>query len=275
METRIIARGKIMQGLLAAVAVGATVTATAFSQALDPPKTEADSKQLTWEVISVKPNHTLNSSSSMTTASAGLVVQNMTLMSIFINAFDLTSDDQIVGLPAWVKSDHFDIQAKMDVDSANALKKMKDEDQTGQWHSLFRQILENRFALHYHIEKQVRPVYNLVIAKQGPKLKEAVSDEQYTTTMGPGRFSGHRCPISSLVFGLTGFNGEAVDRIVIDRTDLTGSYDIDLTWSTESEPDSGPSIFTAIQKQLGLKLEPGKATVDVVAIDHIERPSED
>jgi uncharacterized protein (TIGR03435 family) len=76
--------------------------------------------------------------------------------------------------------------------------------------------------------------------------------------------------MSGLAFSLSG----AADRIVIDKTGLTGEYEIELTWAPDDQPDAGPSIFTAVQEQLGLKLEPAKAPLDVVVIDHLERPSE-
>jgi uncharacterized protein (TIGR03435 family) len=199
-----------------------------------------------------------------------LRIQNMTLISVFLSAFGLKSEDQIVGLPGWVSSDNFDIQAKMDVETASAFKQMRPEEHERQWHSFLREVLENRFGLKFHIEKQERPVYNLVVAKQGLKIKESSSDAKGSSYSGPDRFSASKCQMSSLVFSLTG----ALDRVVIDKTGLTGRYDIDLTWSPDSEPNSGPSIFTALQEQLGLKLEPAKAPVDMIVIDHIERPSE-
>ena len=136
-----------------------------------------------------------------------------------------------------------------------------------------RQILEDRFALKYHIEKRELPLYDLVIAKHGPKIKESTPGGNFTNGMSPGKLSMHAYPMSALAASLSG----AVGRLIIDKTGLTGQYDIDLTWAWRDDPgsgDTGPSIFTAIQEQLGLKLEPAKAPIDVVVIDHIERPSE-
>ena len=114
------------------------------------------------------------------------------------------------------------------------------------------------------------PVYFLVVAKQGSKLHESAPEENTSSSWGPGKFASHHCKMSGLASSLSG----AADRIVIDKTGLTGEYDIDLTWAPDNQPDAGPSIFSALQEQLGLKLEPAKAALDVVVIDHIERPSE-
>jgi uncharacterized protein (TIGR03435 family) len=250
------------------VAVPASI---AFSQAPSgPPKAELAPEPLTWDVISVKPNHSLNPSGSIGSSMDSLRIQNMTLISVFLTAFGLKSEDQIVGLPGWVNSDNFDIQAKMDVETASAFKQMRPEEHIRQWNSFLREVLENRFGLKFHLEEQERPVYNLVVTKQGLKIKESSSDANGSYYSGPDRFSASKCQMSSLVFSLTG----SLDRVVIDKTGLTGRYDIDLTWSPDSEPNSGPSIFTALQEQLGLKLEPAKAPVDMIVIDHIERPSE-
>ena len=88
--------------------------------------------------------------------------------------------------------------------------------------------------------------------------------------MGQGKLTAHRSQVGSLAFSLSG----SVGRVIIDKTGLNALYDIDLRWSPDNEPDTGPSIFTALEEQLGLKLEPAKAPIDVIVIDHIERPSE-
>jgi len=128
-------------------------------------------------------------------------------------------------------------------------------------------------ALKYHIEKRELPVYELAIAKHGPKMKMSAPGESGSSMMSPGKLTAHQFLAISLAGTLSG----VVGRVVIDKTGLTGVYDVDLTWAWHDEPgsgDNGPSIFTALQEQLGLKLEPAKAPIDVVVIDHIERPSE-
>ena len=163
---------------------------------------------------------------------------------------------------------------------------------------MFQALLADRFKLKVHPETREQPVYALVIAKNGPKLTEAKSGDTYPNGIkdafdghtGPGvvnsskhRIAGQAIPISTLVMILT----QTVDRTVMDKTALTGKYDLKLDWTPETAAstspgtdsavpppdDSGPSIFTAIQDQLGLKLEPAKAQVEVLVIDHVEQPS--
>jgi uncharacterized protein (TIGR03435 family) len=227
-------------------------------------------KALTWDVVSIKPHKQLDASSSMQWTVVGIEFRNTTLNGLFLNAFEVRSESQITGYPAWVNSEHFDIQAKMDADTAAAYHKLKGDEGARQWRAFMRQILDDRFGMKFHIEKRELPVYNLVVAKQGLKLKESAHDDTGSSSMGHGRLTAHRGEVGGLAYSLSGIVG----RVIVDKTGLTALYDIDLTWSPDNEPDTGPSIFTALQEQAGLKLEPAKAPLDVVVIDHIERPSE-
>lgn len=260
-----------MQNYSAIVAICLAIT-TVSATAQSPDHLPGDSpRTIAWDVISVKPNHSVDSSAGMYWSIDGIQLRNMTLHGLFLNAFDVRSESQITGYPAWVNSDHFDIQAKMDAETANAYHKLTDTNRSQQWHSLVLQILEDRFGMKYHVEQRELPVYNLVVAKQGVKFKESAQEEPALSSMRPGKLSAHRSQVGNLAFRLSG----TVGRVIIDKTGLTGLYDIDLTWSPDNEqPDAGPSIFTALQEQLGLKLESAKAHVDVIIIDHLERPSE-
>lgn len=254
------------------VAVIAIIFAASLLAPGQTPDTHANSaalKPLTWDVISIKPHKALDASSSMEWHADGIAFHNMTLHGLFLNAFNVRSESQIVGYPPWVNSERFDIEAKMDADTAAAYRNLKGDEGNRQWHAFMRQILDERFGLTFHMEKRELPVYNLVIAKQGLKLKESAHDDTGFSSMGQGKLSAHRSQVGSLAFSLSG----TVGRIILDKTGLTGLYDVDLTWSPENDPDSGPSIFTALQEQAGLKLEPAKAPLDVVVIDHLERPS--
>jgi uncharacterized protein (TIGR03435 family) len=229
-------------------------------------------KSLTWDVVSVKPNRSLDNSSCVNfLISDEIKLRNMTLGSVMLSTFDIKSENQVIGLPDWVNSEHFDLRAKLDAETSTAYHKLKGQDRDLQSRLLFRRILEERFGLKFHMEKRELPVYNLVVGKQGPRLKEAVPDAPRGSNSSPGKLTLHRSRIGSLIFGMS----DAVGRVVIDKTGLTGEYEIDLAWTPDNEPEFGPSIFTALQEQLGLKLEPAKAPIDVVVIDHIERPMAD
>ena len=227
-------------------------------------------KPLTWDVISVKPNHSPDLSSFMRWNGNGIEFKNMTLHGALINAFGVRSESQITGYPGWVNSERFDIEAKMDADTAAANRALKGEESNKQWHAFMQQILDERFGMKFHIEKRDLPVYNLVVAKQGLKVKPSAPDEKGSSSMARGQYTAHRGQVGGLAISLSG----AVGRVILDKTGVTGEYDIELTWAPDDQPEAGPSIFSALQDQLGLKLEPARAPLDVVVIDHLERPSE-
>ena len=253
-----------------AVILSAFSTIASLSQAPQPPNPDNTAKALVWDVISVKPNHSLDPSSFMRWTLNGIEFRNSTLHGLLLNAFEVRSESQITGYPGWVNSEHFDIEAKMDADTVAAFKKLKGPEEDEQWHAFMQQILNERFGMKFHIEKRELPVYNLVVAKGGLKLKESAKDENGSSSMGPGKYTAHRMEVGNLAFSLSG----TVGRVIIDKTGITGHYDADLNWARDSDPESGPSIFTALQEQAGLKLEPGKALHEVIVIDHLDRPSE-
>lgn len=133
-------------------------------------------------------------------------------------------------------------------------------------------LLADRFRLKAHRETRLVPVYALTIAKSGPKLHAARPDEHRSIDSYPGTIEATNAPMTLFIDELSG----KVDRPVIDQTGLTESFDFTLRWSADipgrSDPGLG-SIFTAIQDQLGLKLEAEKRPFEVLLIDSIERPS--
>jgi uncharacterized protein (TIGR03435 family) len=242
----------------------------AYSQAADSPKPESDAKPLSWDVVSIKPHKELDSGGSMYVRPDGIEINNLTIHTLLWSAFDVKSQDQFSGWPSWADSDHFDIRAKVAPEDAERWHNAHGQDGEAQYRRLMHQILEDRFAFKAHIERRELPVYELVVAKQGSKLKESTPNTGGVSTYRPGSISAKSTRMVGLVVNLSG----QVGRVVIDKTGLTGQYDIALTWAPDNQPDAGPSIFTALQEQLGLKLQSARAPVDVVVIDHIERPSE-
>jgi uncharacterized protein (TIGR03435 family) len=190
-------------------------------------------------------------------------------------AYGLFDAKLISGGPAWIDRDKFDLEAKFDAASAPDAKLTY-----RQRADMLQPLLADRFKLKFHHETKQFPVFDLVIAKGGPKLQP--SPPEHLTVKGVG---GGTCLISR-----GGFEGCDVDKLigtlryasgrtVIDKTGLTGRYDFSLHWSPENtppdSPNAGPSVFTAVQEQLGLKLEPATAPLDVLVIDSAEKPSED
>jgi uncharacterized protein (TIGR03435 family) len=211
----------------------------------------------------------------------------------------------IQGAPSWFDSETFDIQAKADSAVNNELGKLSPDAGRLVKHRMLQAVLEDRFKLALHRETQDIPVYGLVMASNGSKLQESKpgdtlpnpvkgSDDRMSLgsiRMGPGQLAGHGIAAAELVDLLS----QQLGRTVVDQTGLKGIYDFTLQWMADpstagvvNRPDdgkagngtapppesSGLSIFTAIQEQLGLKLEPQKAPVEVFVIDHAEKPSE-
>jgi uncharacterized protein (TIGR03435 family) len=155
---------------------------------------------------------------------------------------------------------------------------------------MLRQILTERFKLTVHHENRELPVYALSVAKGGAKLKESVIDPAVAASarrgggvqMSMGMIAAHECTIPYFLSMLS----RQLGRSIIDRTGLTSNYDFTLRWSADTgagtssndpagtQPDALPSIFTAVQEQLGLKLESTKAPADVLVVDHLERPTQ-
>ena len=209
--------------------------------------------------------------------------------------FYLPHAQDLVGGPDWIRSDKYDLRAKLDGPELEAWTKLPKDQQKEQLRLMMRTLLADRFKLTIRQEKRELPVYALIVAKDGPKLqvskgpppglndgsdpaKPFDDTKPYVTRWGGGEhgwIKGRDGKIDDLVWEIW-MQRELAGRKVLDRTGLTGRYDIDLKWASVDDPRNpdGPSLFTAIQEQLGLKLDPVKAPVDVLVIDHIERPSE-
>jgi len=246
------------------------------AQTAPAPAAHDDAKTLAYEAVAIHPSKMANgmmwngNDDSFTTSGT-------TVRSLLMNAYDLILMDQIEGLPSWGDSDKFDIQAKMDAETAAALKNLPREARNKQRGQMLQAILAERFNLKIRRDTKVLPCYELVVAKGGAKLKESAPDAPGGYSMNTGSNSsfinGHGMQLTSLAYSLS----NTVGRIIVDKTGLTGKYEIDLKWSPQENPgsdDSGPSIFTALQEQLGLKLEPTKAPVESIVIEHVERPTE-
>jgi bla regulator protein BlaR1 len=207
---------------------------------------------------------------------------------IFIaSAYNLpvASESRIVGGPDWLnrESNRYEIQAKIDDLSYAAMQKMTPAQQREQVALMEQSLLADRFKLKVHFETRAMPVYALVIAKSGAKLTPAESGETsklFTLDNDQGS------EITATAVTLEEFVRSPLlrtgGRLVLDQTGLKGKYDFTLKFGSEQFAATGigqesgadtPSIFTAIREQLGLRLVPSKGPVEVIVIDHIERPS--
>jgi uncharacterized protein (TIGR03435 family) len=262
---------------LAAPSSGTEQTAAQANAAVTVPE---------FEVISVKPDKGGRGSGARFQAD-GLIVVGMSVHDMLVEAFHVF-DDQVVNEPAWVKTEPWDIDAKVGGDDVAALQKLSFDQRAG----MFQQIVLERFGLKMHHETRELPVYALVVAKGGAKMAAAkpFPNPPAVAKNGPGRLTmtGRgklEAEGTAMPYVATMLENE-VHRKVVDRTGLAGAWDFKLTWTPDqpgnegagsaalpAAPDeSAPSIFTAVQEQLGLKLEASKGPVDVIVVDRIQRP---
>ena len=232
----------------------------------------SDTKTKTYEVISIKPSQPGARGGSMAGLPDGFRDINVRFDTLVRGAYGIVTEYQITGLPSWAKSDKYDVEAKVDAKTADEWSKLSGKERWKQEQILMQALLADRCKLKVHFETKDLPVYNLVIAKGGLKLKDAASDEKPTETMNGGSATVRAMSIEALVFMFSGKDG----RPIIDKTGLGDKrFDFDLKWSSDDATDSesAPPLFTALEEQLGLKLEADKASEKVLVVDYMEKPS--
>ena len=241
----------------------ASLAIAAFAQPVAPP-------QPAFDVASIHPmiyDHTARTHIYNSPHNSEFKAVNVTLRDLLEVAWSLP-ETQIYNGPTWAETDKFDLEAKSDAKLDAQLAALSAEQGKEQKRQMLRALLIERFQLTAHPETRELPIYALIAAKGGPKLTPATTNG---TTMDSGRghinISGGDDSLAILAFEISWRLG----RPVIDQTALKGRYEIALKWSDEAD---GPSLFTAIQEQLGLKLESTKGPVPVLIIDHAEKPTQ-
>jgi uncharacterized protein (TIGR03435 family) len=248
-----------------------------------------------FDVISIKPNHT-PAGSSLGDGTNGMPghfhAMNYSLRGLIQYAYDVKAA-QIEGLPTWADSQEYDVDAKVDDAMAEHEKSLPREQEHTLAIARLKSLLAARFALQMHHETKTVPVLELTLAKGGPKLVEmpAVPTLGEQHPLPPGswgmqtigtlqwRIEFNQAPLKGLIDMLAS-QPEVGGRVLIDRTDLNGKYTFTLQWARQnlsadgaSSDTSGPSLFSALQEQLGLRLESAKAPVDVLVVDQVAEPS--
>jgi uncharacterized protein (TIGR03435 family) len=292
----------------AAVAV-VSLSVAAFSvstpNAQAPDQGSDPKAPLVYEAASVKPNKEGGRGSSIRRQPGGrLTATNFPLRALITFAYQL-QPFQLAGDPDWLRNEFFDIVAKMEGDPPPTMPGMGPDPHM----VAMRTLLADRFKLAVHRETREMDIYALVLNRPdgtlGPNLKRTTTDCEALmkanrggpppTPPGPnapflcgmrgtpGKLSVNAMPMSLFASNLSG----QVQRIVVDRTGLTGGWDFEISYAQErpanpppgvefppADPDA-PSLFTAIQEQLGLKLQSTKGPVEVLVVDHVERPTSD
>ena len=253
-------------------------------------------KPLTYEVASIRPYDPGSDRPGMMLMfkTDGVSVSGMSLRSLIKFAYNLNLDEQVVGCGP-IGDKRFVIEAKMDADTVAAMAKLPLEDRQAQQRKMLETLLADRFKLKAHPDNKEMSHYEITVAKSGLKLKEDVSNDKPEDGAGEakdakpalraggmmiddhGRLEGRTVSIASLANILSMLLHQKVE----DKSGLTGKYNFTLKWTPDDRAqsdaaatDSGPSIYTAVQEQLGLKLDAVKGPVDTVVVDHLEMPSE-
>jgi uncharacterized protein (TIGR03435 family) len=219
---------------------------------------------LAFEVASIKtPNPTGDRGTNISTSNGMLKVHNATLRFCIMAAFGI-QDYLIQGGPSWINSDRYEIVAKAEGPATH-----------DQLVLMLQKLLSDRFKLKYHRETRQRPLFTLVVAKNGPKLRASEGGETFLARRGIGAtapLTGKNASMSALAGTLSLLTG----RKVLDRTELAGAYDFTLQFVPFDAVDSAiPSLTTALQEELGLKLESSTGPVDFLIVDHADKPSVD
>ncbi|MGH9439187.1 MAG: TIGR03435 family protein, partial [Terriglobia bacterium] len=250
-----------------------------------------------FEVASIKPDKSGGRNIGVRISPGGRIHANNVSLKILIEmAYDV-KDFQLTGGPKWTDSTRYDIEAKPSDSVARNLVKLSQERQGQQLRLMLKSLLADRFKLTLSRTTRQLPIYALVVSQHGPKIHPARLNSagppgmRRRVGLGRGELDLNDAPLSTLADGLS----RTVGRVVVDKTDLKGFYDFTLKWIPErkqaqvfqespggykqpmgdSAPPgtSGPSLFTAIREQLGLKLKAEKGPVQVFVIEHVEQPS--
>jgi uncharacterized protein (TIGR03435 family) len=289
-------------GLLVLAIAIFSQSAAAQTCAESPARNEpSGSPRFEFEVASVKLNSSGRGNGMRETADE-YIATNVTVLMLIQSLCGIYTNDRYWQVPNWLNSERYDVEAKMDAATAAALQTLSAEQRTLARKNMVQAVLADRFGLRMHREVRELPLYSLFIARNGLKLPESKPNGSKWPIWRIMKENGgamvslnaQQMPIESLAGELSSLLG----RPVQDKTGLTGKYDLKLEFaaddvrpdivrgmaSSEAKPNdtasgvepvqSGPSLFIALEQQLGLKLESGKGPVEVIVIDHIERPSE-
>ncbi len=244
-----------------------------------------------FDVASIKPNSSNDHRIMIRFAPGGFSATGMTVRMLITQAYGIR-DFQIQNAPAWAASERFDINAKAEGLPERVPRELMQ--------TLLQNLLAERFGFKAHNEDKEGQVYNLVVAKGGPKMKVSEAGaggpggpQRGMMRMGRGQFSATGANMA----GLTQTLAQTVGRPVLDKTELKDNYDIELNWTPEPGQGTGgpfgaggpplppgvtlppvdpngPTLFTALQEQLGLKLDSAKGNVQMLVVDNVTKPTE-
>ena len=240
-------------------------------------------KSISFDIVSIRRSKAANETFAIASPQDGdsITVTNMSPHMMIGLAYGLVRHDDIVGLPGWADTETYDVTAKVAATDLAVFHKLLPRERN----PMLQSVLTSRFHLACHYETREMPVYNLVIAKGGLNIVAVqphvdADGHQVTGNLGMSRNSITADSVS--LAGVADLLTLQLGRTVIDRSGSNAVYSITVHFApvqaapdTQPEGVSEPSIFSAMEEQLGLRLEPGKGPVKVLAVGHIERPGED
>ena len=244
----------------------------------EAPKPMAADARPKFDVVTVKPSDPNRPGKLFTMRGRHILTINTTVNDMISMGYAVHVK-QIVGAPEWFASEKFDIDGVPDVEG---------QPNSDQFKLLIQDALAQRFGLKFHHDKRELPVYALTVAKGGPKMNVTINkptDPRNFLFRGLGKLMVTNSTMEDVCHG---FQGAVMDKPVVDHTGLTDRYDFNLNWTPDQsqfaqmgaptapaseDPNAPPSLYTALQEQLGLKLESTKAQADVLVIDNAEKPS--
>ena len=254
-------------------------TAWAIPEPPPPPRPMAADANLAFEVSTIKPSNPATPGFSILVGRGGgntLTTTNTTLNDLITFAYGIHVR-QIAGAPSWAESERFDVTAKPEqpgIPNATQIRMM------------MQKLLTERFDLTFHNEKRELSAFTLTVGKNGPKMAQSQTGGILPGIggRGPGAIGVRNASMGDFAGFL---QGRLLDRPVVDQTGLNGRFDFTLEWRPDPPPNAGPNapqlppeiearpdLFTAMQEQIGLKLEPGRTQVEALVIDKVTKPSE-
>jgi uncharacterized protein (TIGR03435 family) len=243
-----------------------------------PPKPMAADADPVFEVATIKPSNPDMPGRAFQVRGRRFSTLNTTLSDLITFAYDV-HPKQVVNGPGWIDKDKYDLLAEPDGEGQPNGK---------QWKMMLQKLMTDRFQLVFHQDKKELSAYAIVVAKDGPKLTKSQGDPNGLPALffrGLGNLPARNATMADFSDLL---QSAVLDKPVVDQTGLQGRYDFTLTWTADEfqfaalggvkspasvSPDAPPDLYTAMQQQLGLRLKSTKASVDVMIIDHVEKPS--
>ena len=255
---------------------------TAWTIPEPPPKVPpmAADADPSFDVATIKPSDPASKGKGFGGPPRHFQTHNTTLNDLIMFAFSVNSK-QILGGPAWMEMEKFDISGQPDLPGAPSDAQVK---------SMMRKLVASRFGMKFHMGQKELSAFVLTVAKDGPKMTKSDADVNAGSAFFFTKLGNLTVRNATMRDFANGMQGAVFDRPVVDRTELEGRWNCTLKWTpdetqfsvfgvkipppSEAGDDAPPLLFKAIQEQIGLKLDPGKPMVDVMILDHVEKPSD-